>query len=186
MQDRQIVELYWQRNEQAIEQTDRKYGLYCRTVANNILHNDEDSKECVNDTWLRAWNAMPPNRPTKLQMFLAKITRNLALDRYRTYTAEKRGGGEIPLVLSELETCIPALGDVEENFLAKELSTSINRFVRQLPEQEGNIFVRRYFFAESISAIADRYGYTHNNIAVILSRVRRKLKVHLEKEGYGL
>lgn len=186
MRDEQIVELYWRREERAVEETDRKYGPYCHTVAYNILHNHEDSEECVSDTWLRSWNAMPPHRPAKLQLFLAKITRNLAFDRFKRNTAHKRGAGEMTLVLDELEECIPGPTDVEAELEAKELAQTVNRFARQLPERERNLFVRRYFFTEPVSRIAEKYGLTENNTSVILSRVRQKLKAHLEKEGYTL
>lgn len=186
MKDEQIINLYWQRNEKAILETNRKYGAYCHTVAYHILHSQEDSEECVNDTWLRAWNGIPPNRPVRLQMFLAKITRNLALDKLRTQTARKRGNGEIEMLLDELSECISAADDVENQLLAKELEKVINRFVHKLPERECNLFVRRYFFAEPVEEIAKKYGLSANNVMVILSRTRKKLKIHLKMEGYVL
>ncbi len=184
MEDNQIVELYFQRNADAIKETDSKYGSYCFAIADNILHNREDSEECVNDTWLSAWNAMPPQRPNMLRMFLAKITRNLSFNRFNARSAEKRGGGEIHLVLDELAECIANESDTEKEYLAKELEQCIRLFVRELPEREGNVFVRRYFFTEPVSTIAKRYGMTDNNVMVVLSRTRKKLKAQLEKEGY--
>ncbi len=184
MDDLQIVELYWQRNEKAITETDSKYGAYCFVIAHNILHNKEDSDECVNDTWLNAWNAMPPQRPGKLRMFLAKITRNLSFNRYNASRAEKRGGGEIPLVLEELAECLASETDVENDLMTKELGESIRLFVKALPERDAGIFLRRYFFTEPVSEIAERFGMTENNVMVILHRVRKKLKAHLIKEGY--
>ncbi len=184
MEDSQIIELYWQRNGDAISETADKYGAYCFAIAENILHNTEDSEECVNDTWLHAWNAIPPQRPKALRLFLAKITRNLSFDRFHAQTAEKRGGGEINLVLDELGECLGGGADAETAYEAKELRRSIQRFVRALPEREGNVLVRRYFFAEPVAEIAKRYGLTENNVMVILSRTRRKLKAHLLKEGY--
>ncbi len=184
MEDSQIVELYWQRSADAIPETAGKYGAYCFTIADNILHSAEDSEECVNDTWLHAWNAMPPQRPKVLRAFLARITRNLAFDRFRARSAEKRGGGEIDLVLDELGECLGGDGDVETACEAEELRRSIGRFVRSLPEREGNVLVRRYFFAEPAADIAKRYGLSENNVMVILSRTRKKLKAHLLKEGY--
>ena len=184
MDDSRIVELYWQRNADAIKETDRKYGAYCFSVADNILHNKEDSEECVNDTWLNAWNAIPPHKPVKLQMFLAKITRNLSFNRYNARSAEKRGGGEVALVLDELAECLAGETNVEREYEAKELGQCIRCFVRALPEREGNVFVRRYFFTESVEQIAKRYGLTGNNVMVILSRTRKKLKTHLVKEGF--
>lgn len=184
MEDSQIVELYWQRSADAIAESNTKYGPYCFTVANNILGSPEDSEECVNDTWLAAWNTMPPSRPVRLQMFLAKITRNLSFNRFQSRSAKKRGGGEITLVLDELAECIAGESDVEQEYEAKELSQSIRKFVQELPDRDGNVFVRRYFFTESASQIARRYSLTENNVMVILSRTRKKLKTHLIKEGF--
>lgn len=184
MEDSQIVALYWQRNADAVSETAKKYGAYCFTVAEHILKNVEDAEECVNDTWLRAWNGIPPQKPGVLRLFLAKITRNLALDRFQAQNAEKRGGGEIALVLDELEECAGGGTDTEAEYQAKELRECIRRFVRTLPEREGNVLVRRYFFAESAAEIAGRYGLTENHVMVILSRTRKKLREHLIKEGY--
>lgn len=184
MQDDQIVELYWRREESAIAESSGKYGAYCFSVAENILQSPEDSEECVNDTWLRAWNAMPPQRPARLRMFFAKITRHLAFDKFKARTAQKRGCGELHLVLSELEECISSPDTPETLVAAKELEQSIGRFVRSLPEREAMLFARRYFFGEAVSKIARNYGLTSNNTTVILSRIRNKLKTHLEKEGY--
>lgn len=186
MEDSSIVDLYWQRDEQAITQTAAKYGAYCFAVADNILQNSEDSEECVNDTWLKAWNAMPPQRPERLRMFLAKITRNLSFNRYCARSAQKRGGGEIDLVLEELSQCLASQSDTESEYAAKELGQYIRAFVRSLPEREGNVFARRYFFTESVAAIAAKYGLTENHVMVILSRTRKKLKALLVKEGLYL
>ncbi len=184
MEDHQIVELYWQKNTDAISETANKYGAYCFAIADNILHDPEDSEECVNDTWLHAWDAIPPQRPNVLRMFLAKITRNLSFDRFNARNAEKRGGGEIALVLDELGECLGSETDTEAAYEVKELRRSIQRFVRALPERDGNVLVRRYFFAESTADIAKRYSLAEDNVMVILSRTRRKLKAHLLKEGY--
>lgn len=186
MEDMQIVELYWQRQETALAESEKKYGTYCYRIADNILDDHQDSEECVNDTWLRAWNSMPPQRPGKLRMFFAKITRHLAFDRFKARKAQKRGGGEIWLALDELEECIPSKFDVEAQVMAKELEQIVNRFVKALPPREADIFVRRYFYTETITQVADRYGLTANHIAVILSRIRRKLKTYLEGEGSWL
>ena len=184
MEDSKIVELYWQKNEKAIKETNTKYGAYCYTIADNILHNREDSEECVNDTWLKAWNAMPPQKPTKLQMFLAKITRNLSFNRFNARSAEKRGGGEIVLVLDELAECLASESDVVSEYEVRELGRCIQKFVRALPERDCNVFVRRYFFTEPVAQIAKKYGLTENNVMVILSRIRTKLKNYLIKEGF--
>ncbi len=184
MEDSQIVELYWQRSADAISETADKYGAYCFAVADNILHSAEDSEECVNDAWLHAWNAIPPQRPKALRAFLARLTRNLAFDRFRARTAEKRGGGELDLVLDELGECLGGGEDAQTVCEAEELRRSIGRFVRSLPERDGNVMVRRYFFAEPVAQIAKRYGLSENHVTVILSRTRKKLKAHLVKEGY--
>ena len=184
MEDRQIIELYWQKNPDAISETAGKYGAYCFTIADHILRSAEDAEECVNDTWLHAWNVIPPQRPSRLRIFLAKITRNLAFDRFRERTAEKRGGGEITLVLDELAECLAGGTSVEGAYEEKELGECIRQFVRELPERDGNVFVRRYFFTEPVTMIAGRYGLTENNVMVILSRTRKKLKARLLKEGY--
>ena len=184
MEDSQIIELYWQKNADAISETSSKYGAYCYTIADNILHSIEDSEECVNDTWLHAWNAMPPQKPNVLRMFLAKITRSLSVNRFNARSAEKRGGGEINLVLDKLADCLAGGTNVEAEYEVKELEQCIRRFVRGLPERDGNVFVRRYFFTEPVAAIAKRYGLTESNVTVILSRTRKKLKLKLAKEGY--
>lgn len=186
MNDEQIIELYWQRNEKAIQASNTKYGSYCRTIAYNILGHSEDADECVNDTWLRAWNSMPPQRPARLRMFLAKIIRNLSINKFKSKRAKKRGGGEIEIVLDELEECLADKSHVESAYQAKELGESINQFVRTLSERDGNIFVRRYFFTESVADISERCRMTPNNVMVVLSRTRQKLKTHLEREGYTI
>ena len=184
MEDDRIIGLYWERNAAAITETNNKYGAYCFSIVNNILHSKEDSEECVNDTWYKAWNAIPPQRPACLKMFLAKIARNLAFDRFTYHTAQKRGGGEMPLILDELSECVASGTDVASAYEGKELGRCINQFVNELPQREGNVFVRRYFFAEPTAEIGKRYGLTENNVTVILSRVRKKLRLHLQKEGF--
>ena len=183
MKDSQIVDLYWQRDEHAIRETDAKYGAYCFTVADRILSDSGDAEECVNDTWLRAWNTIPPQRPVCLRMFLAKITRNLAFDKYKSKTAVKRGGGILTTAFEELEECIP---DRSFDFSQKELAESIRFFLSSLPERERDVFLRRYFFTENISEIAKRFHLKESHVSVILSRTRTKLKSYLEKEGYLL
>lgn len=184
MEDCRILDLYFERSEEAITQTCRKYGGYCYTVADNILHSPQDAEECVNDTWLHAWNAIPPQRPVHLRLFLARITRNLSLNRCAKLTAEKRGGHETALILDELAECLESESDVEDTVLAKELEACIDRFVRSLPKRDGNLFIRRYFFAESIAEIAERFGMTQDHVSVVLCRTRKKLKSCFIKEGY--
>ncbi len=185
MEDADIIDLYWSRNEQAIHETDRKYRLYCLSVSENILRDRQDSEECVNDTWLRAWNAIPPDRPIHLKMFLAKITRALSVDKLRQKFAAKRGGGEVAAVIDELAECIPSSEDVHSTIERMELDMVINNFLSTISEKERKVFLCRYFFAESIKEISERYGLKGNTIPVILSRTRQKLKKHLLKEGYG-
>ncbi len=184
MEDSQIIRLYWQRNTDAIKETDRKYGAYCFAIANNILRSAQDSEECVNDTWLSVWDAVPPQKPKVFRMFLAKITRNLSINRYCSRGAQKRGGGETALVLEELRECISDKTDVAGEYEAKELGKAISAFAGSLPARECSIFLRRYFFTESVAQIAKRYGITENNTSVILSRTRSKLKAHLIREGF--
>ncbi|MBP3922436.1 MAG: sigma-70 family RNA polymerase sigma factor [Ruminiclostridium sp.] len=184
MDDNAIIELFWQRSDNAIEETDKKYGAYCFAIADNILHSREDSEECVNDTYLNVWNCIPPQRPTRLRCFLARITRNLSFNRYNAKMSKKRGGGEMPLILDELRECIAVKNTTEEEFSAKELRKSLNSFVKALPQRDGNVFIRRYFFSESVAVIADKYALSENNVMVILSRTRKKLKEHLVKEGF--
>lgn len=186
MEDHQLIEMYWKRDPNAIEETQLRYGAYCFAIADNILKNMQDSEECVSDTWYQTWNAIPPQRPHYFRIFLGKITRNLAFNRYAARNAAKRGGGELTLVLEELAECIADESDVEDTYLAKALGQSIREFVRKLPEKEGNLFIRRYFYTESVAVIARRYGLTSNHVMVTLSRTRKKLKEHLKKEGYIL
>ena len=183
MDDIKIIELYWQRDPTAIELTNDKYGGYCFAIANNILGCHEDSEECVNDTWLGAWNGMPPHRPNLLRMFLAKLTRSIAFNRYKSGHARRRGGGQIDLVLDELAECLTSESSAEEYALANELGEFIRQFVRELPTREGDIFARRYFFTEPTKTIAARYHISEDNTLVILSRVRKKLRESLIKEG---
>lgn len=186
MKDHEIIDLYWERNEKAITATADKYGNYCYSISYNILYNNEDAEECVNDTYLGAWKSMPPQRPELLSAYLGKITRNLSLNRFRYYTAEKRGRGQTELVLSELEDCLPAETSVEQIVEEKVLVNSINRFLYEQPEQKRNIFIRRYWYLYSIRDIAESYGMSEINIATLLFRMRNELKTHLEKEGIAL
>ena len=181
MEDREIIELYWRHSERAIAESDAKYGAYCRKIAENILNNAEDAAECVNDTWMCAWNAIPPQRPGNLKMFFAKIVRNLAVDRVRKSAAQKRGGGELEEILDELSACVP---DAQAEVEARELRESIDRFVGALPRREGDLLIRRYFFAEPLEDIAARYGMTANAVSASLSRTRKKLAAYLKKEGF--
>ncbi len=184
MDDRKIVALYLSRDESAIEQTSQKYGSYCLSIAQRILGSRQDAEECVNDTWLRTWNSIPPKTPTLLKEFLAKITRNLAFDRYRRQSAQKRGGSAVELALEELEACLPANNTPEAEYRGEELKQCIQAFLRALPERDCNVFLRRYFYTESTEEIAKRYHLKPDHVRLILSRTRKKLKNHLEKEDF--
>lgn len=184
MKDSEIIELYFERSEEAIEKTSEKYGAYCKTVAENILKNPEDSEECVNTALLRLWNSVPPEKPENLKIFLAKITRNAAINTLKEKLAEKRGGKNEILAFEELSECVPSKNNVEESYDAAELERSINSFAKNLPEKERNIFIRRYFFFESPKEIGKRYGFSENRVSVILHRIRKKLRKHLEREGF--
>lgn len=181
MEDHTIVEMYWSRDPEAIRETGKKYGSYCRAIARNILRNTRDEEECVNDTWLNAWNAMPENRPVLLAPFLGKITRNLALNRYKAARAQRRGGGELPLVLEELSECVSD-DDTVRTLEAMELEQAVNRFLYMLSERDCNVFLRRYWFSESLSEIAGRYGMRESSVKTCLYRSREKLRRYLEKE----
>ncbi len=186
MEDEKILQLYFDRDEGAIGATAEKYGNYCTSIARNILSNREDAEECVNDTYLRAWNAIPPHRPGVLRTFLGKITRNLAFNRYKHNTTDKRGGGELPLVLEELAGCVSGKETVEEAFNRKALGEDINSFLGTLTEEKRRIFVCRYFYTDSIADIAQRFGMSYAGVAMTLNRLRTKLHTYLTKRGYEL
>lgn len=186
MEDHAIIQLYWDRNEEAIPATDRKYGRYCSAIARNILPSPEDAEECVNDTYLNTWNTIPPHRPGILSAYLAKITRNLAFNRYKESTAVKRGGGELPLVLEELADCIPGREGVEEALNYNALVEDINAFLSTLSPRKRSIFVCRYFYTESLRDIAQRHGMTYAGLSMMLNRLRNKLQAYLIKRGYEL
>ena len=186
MEDNAILDLYFARDEQAIMETDRKYGGYCYSIANRILNSQEDSEETVSDTYWLTWKSIPPQRPNFLKLFLAKVTRNLAFTRWRKQTAAKRGGGETELVLEELAGCIPGTEQIDDQLNVEALTRTIRAFLDTLPERDQDIFLRRYFFVEDAEAIAVRYGMKRTNVNVILSRTRTKLKTYLTQEGYYL
>ena len=183
MEDGQIVELYWQRDPAAIAATAGKYGPYCFTIAHHILGSREDAEECVNDTWLNAWNAMPPQRPARLRLFLARITRNLSFSRFRAGTAKKRGGGEIALALEELGECASQNETMEDLLQRKQAEEALNRFLATLPETERNVLLCRYWYMDSIGQIAGKTGFTASKVTSMLHRTRGKLRKFLEKEA---
>ena len=183
MDDQQIVDLYWARSEQAIQESEHKYGAFCRSIARNILLQEQDAEECVNDTWLRAWNAMPPQRPSLLSAFFGKLTRNLSLDRWRHNRAAKRGGPQVELALEELEDCLPAPGRPEEHLEERETAALISRFLREQPALDRNLFLRRYWYLDSIAALADRFQISQGQVKSRLHRTRLRLKDVLLREG---
>ena len=184
MDDRNIILLYNSRNERAIDETAQKYGSYCYKIAHNILSDPLDSEECVSDTYMKAWNSIPPQQPDSLRMFLAKIVRNISLDMYRLKHRQKRGGGEFELALEEIEQFSGDVECVEDELAERELARTIDRFLHSISERDCNIFLRRYYFADTVSDIATRYKESENNIRKILSRTRIKLKIFLRSEGY--
>ena len=186
MDDNGIIQLYWDRNDQAINATSKKYGHYCKAIAKNILNSEEDAEECVNDTYLNAWNSMPTHWPEHLATFLGKITRNLSFNKYKRDHAEKRGGGEITLVLDELADCVSDIDTVEQTIDRQELSKAINSFVQNLPTEKRNIFVRRYWYADSVSDIASNYGMLQGTVSKTLERTRKRLKAYLAERGFEL
>ena len=186
MDDAKIVQLYWERNEQAIIESSNKYGTYCNSIAHNILFNWADAEECVNDTWLHAWNSMPPHKPYILSTFLGKITRNLSFDCYKRNHRDKRGGNNIDLVLEELEEIVSGNDNPEKQLQEKELKEEINQFLFSLSKDKRYMFILRYWYADSISEIAERFGLSENNVSVILNRVRKKLKSYLNEKGYDI
>ena len=186
MEDLKIIELLFERKESAIAETERKYGRYLLKIAYNILFDTEDSEECVNDTYMKAWNTIPPQNPKILRTFLGKITRRLAIDVFRKKHAEKRGNSEFALSLSELDECIPDKFSAEKEFEYNQLTESINRFLASLSKENRDIFVCRYFYSDSIKEIASFFGTSEAKIKSSLFRSRKILKEHLLKEGFVL
>lgn len=183
MEDTQIISLYFARNEQAIRETDKKYGKYCYSIAYNILSDQEDAEESVSDTYLSAWNAIPPRRPAVLAAFLGKITRNISIDRWRKCKAFKRGGGQVELALEELQDCVSGSGSAEDAVVRKEILASLNSFLGTLNETERNVFLCRYWYLDSTEEIAQKSGFSVSKVKSMLLRLRRRLNTHLEKEG---
>lgn len=183
MEDQEIVELYFARSERAIEETSIKYEGYCYRIAYNILYNKEDSDECLNDTWLNAWNAIPPNRPGRLSTYLGKITRNIALNVYEKKHRKKRGGGQVDVVYDELEEILTGHETPEERTELAFLVTCINDYLKSLPGLSRMVFVGRYWYFESVEQIAKHLGITTGRTKSLLYRTRTGLREYLEKEG---
>lgn len=183
MEDQGIVALFFERSEQAIVETDKKYGGYCYHIAYNILASKEDSEESVSDTYLTAWNTIPPRKPSLLNAFLGKITRHISIDRWRRQSAQKRGGKEMILALEELGECVAAQ-DLETEISQRELARFLNQFLDKLPETERNVFLCRYWYLDSIDAIVGITGFSRSKVTSMLHRTREKLRKKLRQEGY--
>ena len=181
MKDEEMVGLYWMRSEDAVAATAEKYGNYCYSIAFSILHNAEDAEECVNDAYLAAWNSIPPHRPERVAAFLGKITRNVSLNRWKQYNAQKRGEGQTELALSELEECIPAKTGIEQAVEDELLTWSIEKFLYSQPRLKRNLFIRRYWYISSIQELADEYGMSESKVKSLLFRMRKKLKHNIAK-----
>ena len=184
MEDTEIIDLYFARDQRAIAETGAKFGAYLIRVAKNVLENHEDAEECVNDTYISAWNAMPPHRPDILRVFLGKITRRISLNRLRARRAYKRGGGGAEVAIEELSEILRDSRDTEGTVEAEELTEAINLFLKSLSDRERGIFLRRYRYFDSVSRIASSLGLSEGTVKSSLHRTRKKLKNHLEKEGW--
>ncbi len=184
VEDAAIVELYWQRAERAIAETQFKYGAYCRSIAEAICRSERDADECVNDTWLAAWNSMPDKRPARLGSYLGCLTRHLAISRRRAERSEKRGGGEMELALDELSECLPSRSDPVKESETHELGDTIRRFVGELSEDERHAFLGRYWYLMPIGRISERLGWSESKTKSLLHRLRKRLKRRLEGEGF--
>lgn len=184
MEDSKIVALYVSRSEEAISETEAKYGGYCHSIAWNVLANEEDARECVNDTYLAAWNSIPPHIPRSLAAFLGKITRRISIDLWHKNNSVRRGGGETPLALEELTECVASRGNVEQEIEAAELAESVNAFVLALSDGERRVFICRYWYLDPIEAISRQFGFSESKVKTMLHRTRQKLLKHLKKEGF--
>lgn len=184
MDDERILELYWRRDETALAASEEAYGAYCLRIAQNILGDTEDAKESVNDVWLAAWKTIPPHRPQVLQTYFGKLARHISLKKRRDNRAAKRGGGEMPLIYDELADCIPSPSSVEREAETAALAECIDRFLNDLPSVEQAVFLRRYWYFESIHAIAAHLHFSDSKVKSMLHRTRKKLAVALQKEGF--
>lgn len=184
MDDRTIIELYFARDEQAIKETDAKYGKLCYRIANNILNNDEDSQECVNDTYVGVWNTIPPTRPNNFKAFVCRITRNLSLKRIEAAARQKRSQATV-VSLDEFAEILPD-ENIADGVTDETIGKAISDFLRKEKEEVRNVFVRKYYFFDSIGEIAKRYGFTESKVKNMLYHTRNKLKDYLIKEGVGI
>ncbi len=186
MDDNEIVQLFWERNEAALVEIEKKHGKRCRFIAENILNNREDAGDCLNDSYFKVWNLIPPERPRLLGAFVASIVKHTALDMIKSKTAGKRGGGETALVIDELADVVPDKADVERSFESKEIIGKINDFLSELTPDKRRMFVLRYWYCCEIPEIAGRLGIRKNTVSVTLNRLRKQLREYLRKGGYEL
>jgi len=186
MDDRDIIQLFLARDEQAIPETAKKYGGYCIAIAQNILASRQDVEECLSDAYLQLWSSVPPNIPDDLRAYLGKIVRNLAFNRYRSNVADKRGGGEMPAVLEEISVFVSGKDDVEQEVSRRELAAAIDSFLDTLPPLKRAIFVSRYWYSDSVSDIAGRYSLRAGAVSMTLNRLRHKLHKYLTERGFEL
>ena len=180
MEDTNIVALYWERNQQAIVESSRKYGSFCGGMARNILGNPEDAEECVNDTWHRAWDTIPPQRPVSLRAYLGRIVRNLSIDRWRRSRAQKRGEG-MELMLSELEDCLPGGVTPQQELENREITKALEGWLDTLTGEERSLFLRRYWYGTGVGELASLWGCTPNRMAQRLFKLRKSLRVYLQE-----
>lgn len=182
MEDNQLIALYWARDESAIQETDRKYGAYCFKISMNILTSREDAEECVSDTWLRAWDTMPPEKPDSLRAYLGRIARNLSISLYRKLHAQKRFSG-METLLSELDDCIPDNNSTESVLENQEITEALNRWLENLDARDRILFVRRYWYGDAARDLARAAGMTQGQLSGKMYRLREQLRHYLEQEG---
>lgn len=186
MEDSRIIELFFSRSEKAISEIGKKYGKYCSYIASRILDSREEEEECVSDTYMRAWDSIPPNRPENLKGYLGKLTRNLAINRAQALSAQKRGSGELPSLLDELSQCVSSGGEDSRITDSLAIRSALNKFLSSLSPEAQRVFTRRYFYMSSVREIANEYGMTENSVGVMLFRAREKLREFLKEEGIEL
>lgn len=185
MSDDKIVELYWQREEKAIEYTDAKYGRYLYTIAYNIVHNRPDCEECLNDTYLGTWNSIPPTRPKAFQAFISKIMRNVAVRKFRRNNADKRIPSSMTVSLEEMDDCVAYNSSVDEEYAIRELTRILNKYLSELPERDATIFISRYYYSDSLEDLSKMLGVSERTVSRMLLKLRQDLKQLLDEEGYG-
>ena len=183
MDDREIISLFWERDERAVAETQKRYGKLCHSIADRILNNRQDAEECVNDAYLALWNSIPPERPQHFSAYLGRIVRNLSLKKYRERTAKKRGSA-VMLTLDELAECIPDPNTLDVELRSEALSRLLDAFLRSLPEVECSVFLRRYWYFDSIEDICERFGFGKSKVKMMLHRTREKLRKKLKEEDF--